>query len=537
MNKSSYSKIFLYESLWSFSIILYLGYFKLQYAMVKKDLFNDGYFYTDVATHVRDGQGLSTHISLYHQAFTYFPHESSISPTWPLLYGYVSRFFDIHTVAIWLPTFFYFVALLTGYLWANRLFPSFILPTPFPGFKPAHLFMLMLGTHMEFFVFTSIPYTEAIAYSMLGAALWRLHKIIGDPDLKRGLEIGGWISILYFTRNQFALVAIAVYITLAWSVISNPQSRNRKFAFIGTLLSSFFLVGGYYFFYLRNFVHQPALVALLRFDLGKESSLLSVFDTFVKTNGIVEYLTDRASGFPVAFSLTNEFAYIKSFYTFQYAFLAAIPLLIYFALKYRRQWRKAWNWLKHQESLPWIMIVLFALGAFFSMHLIHFEYFAKWHFARRHATIVVFLFFLSMVLILKNKYLARVGLFIIGTSFLMGAITLSQIPHSVESEKHPSEYFVELGDWLNNQGKIRVAINDPYPLYLSFQTSAVGYHWYFKKTTFEDIDMMVTRLNVDYVIKFPDTHSYDALKDKRFNESFVLIKQLSGAKIYKAKPD
>ncbi len=44
----------------------------------------DGGYYTNVAQHVRDGDGLETRVSLYHKAYSYFPHPTAVQPLWPL---------------------------------------------------------------------------------------------------------------------------------------------------------------------------------------------------------------------------------------------------------------------------------------------------------------------------------------------------------------------------------------------------------------------------------------------------------------------
>jgi hypothetical protein len=51
----------------------------------------DAGFYLNVARHIRDGQGVLTSVSLYHQGMPTLPHPSSIYPLWPWLLGMLAH--------------------------------------------------------------------------------------------------------------------------------------------------------------------------------------------------------------------------------------------------------------------------------------------------------------------------------------------------------------------------------------------------------------------------------------------------------------
>src|SRR5205085_4186368 len=55
----------------------------------------DGGYYTDIAEHVRDGDGLVSDVSLYHAGVPSFPYPTPIYPLWPWLLGLLSRVVDV----------------------------------------------------------------------------------------------------------------------------------------------------------------------------------------------------------------------------------------------------------------------------------------------------------------------------------------------------------------------------------------------------------------------------------------------------------
>lgn len=523
---------------WLLVVFLTLGYFKIRYALAQKNFAIDGGFYTDVARHIRDGLGVSTNVSLYHQAYSYFPHESSVSPLWPLLYGYTSRIFDMFAVGIWLPTVLYFTALLTVYLWANRLFPRQLFPDHLPGFRLGHVFALMIGLHREFFLFTSMPYTEGLAFTLLGLALWRMHKVLQTPNLRNGVEIGLWLSVLFLARAQFFLVAIAIFMTLVWGVLFTADRKKSALNLVGCALAFGIPIGAYYFLFIATFVEAPAHLALLRFDQGFETPMLSGFDPMVNTKGLWATLTDRFSGVSVAYSLRGRFAYARSFYIFQYGTLIAPFALLAFGIRERKNWKQGWAFLRSSAALPWIMIVLFSMGAFVSMHLIHKDYFSEWHFARRQGVTSIFIFFLALVFLLRKKGVAAaIAIFLICGGIYLGFNLISKDTTKAEKSKqvHPKNYRKALAKWLNEKGKITVALSAHTPQKIAAITPNVGYHWVYSRTTAKDLEHIMTDLGAKYLILERNTNKWNFKRDKTFNERYQKVTRVAGAQIYERK--
>src|SRR5512137_311156 len=180
----------------------------------------DGGLYTDIAEHVRDGDGLVTDISLYHHGYPRFPHPTAIYPAWPLLYGAASRLVPLGVAGTWLPTVGYFVALIFAYLWAAPLGRAE--GGPKLGVNPGHALVLFLGLNGKFFAYTSLPFTEGLGFALLFACLWRFRKIGGSRSLAHGAEMGAWLAALMLVRSHFLIVALAAFLALGWSFWRRP---------------------------------------------------------------------------------------------------------------------------------------------------------------------------------------------------------------------------------------------------------------------------------------------------------------------------
>ena len=523
--------------LWLAAVFAFLGYYKLRHASHKAGFAIDGGYYADIARHVRDGEGLTTNVSLYHQAFSYFPHETPVSPLWPLLFGYVSRVFDLFTVGVWLPAMLYFVALAAGYAWATRLSPDSFFPDRVPGFGAGHVFVLMLGMHREFFHFTSMPYTEGLAYSLLLLGLWRLHAIWPRLDLRGGLEVGAWLGVLMLARGQFFLLAIAVFMTYGWAIIALSEHRRQHLTACAASAVVFVaIVGSYWVLFLDDAIGAPPQVALLRFDQAWETPVLSEFHPMVNTSGLWETLKDRYQGIDVAFSRKGRYAYKRSYYLFQYAVVAVLPFLVLWLLRRRRQWREDWTWLRSPAALPWMMLVLFAIGGFTSLHLIHKDYFSSWHFPRRQGLTALFIFFLSLIFLLKQRRAAlAVGVFLLCAGTYVGHDAVERQTAAVvkNNERSLRHYRTDLVAWLNAQGKMTVAMSAHEPQKLAVVTPDIGYHWIFERTTPADVDVMMTKLGATHLLLTRGSLRWQVRRgDKEFAKKYRRVKSFGDVTVY-----
>jgi hypothetical protein len=493
-------------------LMLALGFFKLSHSLETQHLHpeHDGGYYTNVAQNVRDGNGLTTNISLYHKGYREFPHRTSVYPLWPLLHGMAARWLPIVKVGVWLPTFFYLSALLFAYLWAQRLFPGPLLER-LPWLRAGHVLVLMLGLHQPFFRYTSLPYTEGLAYALLFASLWRVCPGWSQPGLGRGLELGIWLGVLLLARGQFLVVALAAFGALLLALALADRRTDRLAMLLGAT-AAFGTIAGSYWLHLSSFVADAGWSSLVRFDQNRASALLSPVPVLVEVPGIAAYLADRASGFLVAFAYGGPYAYARAYYVFHYALVAATLLLALEGASWLGvgQRRRAWAWLRSPSSPGWMFLTLLAAGGFLSIHSIHKVYSQEWNFATRQALTCVILFFLAMVSLLRSRrrWVAALGLCLtLGGS----ALGFARLADTVESQsgadplgagRHP--WKSDLTEWLLERrpehGTLTVAISYPWPQRLALSTPGVNYHWIYWNTTREDLVLMFRELGVRYVL-------------------------------------
>jgi hypothetical protein len=493
-------------------LLLVLGFFKLSYSLQTQLLYpeHDGGYYTNVAANVRDGNGLTTNISLYHKAYSGFPHRTSVYPLWPLLYGLAGRWLPLLKVGVWLPTLLYFAVLMLAYFWAERAFAGPLLEG-MAWLRPGHVLVLMLGLQQSFFKYTSLPYTEGLAYALLFAALWRTWPGWRRPGLGQGLELGAWLGMLLLARGQLVVVAIAAFGALLWALLVASPRAGRLTMLLGAA-TVFGAIAVGYRGYLSTFVDNAGWLSLLRFDLNRESDLLSRIPVLVHVDGVVGWVVDRASGFLVAFSPRGPYSYAQGYQIFQYAAVVAAPLLVLEVVRWlgptRR--RRARDWLLSPRSPEWLFLVLFAVGGFLSIHAIHKAYSREWNFGMRHALISLPLFYLALVYLLRS---GRRGIAVLGLCLTLAGSALGFVglAHTIRALKEADPVAVgrgpwkpELAAWLRERerehGGLTVAMSYGWPQRLALSTPGVNYHWIYWETTLEDVTVLFEKLGVQYLL-------------------------------------
>ncbi len=526
---------------WLVLILLLLALFKVPLTAQTRDTGVDGGYYTNVAQHVRDGNGLQTNISLYHKAYSYFPHPTSIYPAWPVLYGYVAKAFPLLEVGRWLPTCLYFITLILGYLWARRLFPAPLFPADLPGFDAGHLFVLCLGMQAHFFRYTSVPFAEGLAYAALMAGLWRGQKALGSPNLQRGLELGLWLAVAMLALSQLAIAGIAAFAALMWATLASPPRRRYAAALAGFTVGYVALVGVHYF-RIAQFVEEPRLWSLLRFDWNRESSSLSYVQMIKDYGTAWDFVESRLEGLPLAFAPMGKHAYASGFYSIQYAPLVVLPILLAAAWRAGKAGvRRAWRWLRASGNQYWIFAVLLALLGFVSLHAIRKVYAAEWNFSHRQALTCLFLFFLSLVYLLRTTrvWAKTIGVILMCGYLYLGARTISGM--EPEGSKQPSSAQRSreaLAKWLIKTRAERDGLTVIMPAgetqRMAAKTPGVNYHWIYRRTTLDDLAVMANSLGADYLVLAATTKRWKLkLSTHHDDVTFRLVKRIEGAAIYR----
>jgi hypothetical protein len=256
---------------------------KFKYFAGEPEFDPDGSYYYDIAAHVRDGDGLVTDVSLFNAGFTHFPHASAIYPLWPLVLGLVGRVVPLDLAAVWLPTLFYFAAIVLAYRLARRVAPDPLFPETWPVLHAGHLAAAVLALTTPMFFMTSRPFTEGMGYFLLLVALTRAERFFRAPGVWRGGELGVWLGLVILTRSQLVLVAFAVALALAWAVLR--LGWRRWLAPALACMAGLAAVLGVQLAHIASFADAPRLAYLLRFDLVRDPSELAPLEVMVRPPG------------------------------------------------------------------------------------------------------------------------------------------------------------------------------------------------------------------------------------------------------------
>ena len=507
---------------------------KLPMTLATTTLGVDGGYYATVATFVRDGRGLLTNVSLHHAGFPYFPHPTSVYPLWPLVWGYVARFFPLVATGLWLSTGFYFLSLVLAYAWATALVPKPLFPTSRFGVLDAgHVLVLMLGLSSQYYKFTSWPYTEALGFVLTFAALLRFHHLAPKPSWAGGVEMGIWLGLCTLCRAQLLLLAMAAIPTLLAAATTVPGWRRRYASMALVTTGVFVLMLVPHYLYIRTFIPDATLATPFRFDQVQATDYLSPVDTLRKAPSWREFLTDRLTGLDLAFDSSSKFAYAHQFYFYPWALLFAAPLLSIAVARWvsRRGVADAWQWLRRRDRVGPACAVVLAFGAFLSTHAMH-KAGGGWYFQSRQALPCLFTFFLAMVWLLAKGGVPGklIGVALLVASTLKGADEVRSITDARLAQSKADE-FKQLTRWLlkkkQERGKLTVAFRQPQ--LFAYQTPGVGYHWYHRGTTTQDVEHMVSDLGVDYVLVLRQA-TFE--RSERFQERFEKLGRRSGVRIY-----
>lgn len=465
----------------------------------------DGGLYVEVARHVRDGLGLQSQLSLYNAGDGSFPHPTSIYPLWPLLLGTLARWVDLAWLSHALPVALSFVALGAGFLFGQRLWPDVLWPRWLPGFHAGHVIVLMLGLQRDFIWYSPLPFTEPLSWILVFLMLWRLLGAAPGPG--RAIELGLWSLLAYLCRYQLIVVPIAAVMAHGLAVLFGANRRRALVEFVCNAA----VVGlglGLYWLRLADFVVNPNLGTLLRFDQNRASELLAPFDVVVDTHTLGALLLDRATGIIRAWDMTSQASYKHGFYVMHWALPLALPFLGLAGWRLVRAQGLAGlrAHLATPRALVWSMMLGVAAGGMASVHLAHKHFYGSWYFDERQSMICVLAFFLAMAWLLRQpQRLARWGAAgLLGASVVMGARKLVELSRVRDDPTSPYDGYADVVAWLQKtsaEAPIRVAMAGGALQRIAHRTRDVGYFWIDpEETSYADLLTMTDVLGAQYVM-------------------------------------
>jgi hypothetical protein len=516
---------------------------KFAYAAHERIYGPDASYYYDIAAHVRDGHGLVTDISLFNAGYERFPHPTAVYPVWPLVLGLSARVVPLDVAAVWLPTFFYLAAVVLAYRLARRVAPDPLFPETWAVLHAGHVAAALVALTTTMFTHTSKPFTEGLAYFLLLLALTRAERFFREPRIWRGLELGAWLGLVVLTRSQLVLGAMAVGGALAWAVLRLGWRR-----WLGPALA--FALGvtavlAVQVAHLASFVDPPRLVYLLRFDLVHHSELAPL-DVMVRTDGALAWLADRARGVPVALG-SGKMSYFSCFGLWSAAFLAAAPFLLLDGWRaVQRRSLGLWSWLHAPENLFKLAYALLAILGVVTLQTIHKAMFTPWNFGTRHGLTAGFAILAALLYLCRRPVLGRVvAVFLVAASAYFGFWKIStNIDPSQASarDEWTLAHNAPLVDWLHARaaaepGLVVVAPDIEIQKLARF-TDGVGYHWYYRTTTYQELDYLFRQRGATYLLLRDDqAHKLRVARHPaRFARRFVReAGDLSGFSVYRRR--
>ena len=494
--------------LWLGALVLLLAVLKLAYSAAWSfPAGADGGYYTNIVQNLLAGHGLVTDVSLYHRAFREFPHADSIYPLWPLTYAAFAGIFPLEKVAVWLPTALYFCSLGAAYLWARRLWPDDLFRRV-PGLQAGHVLVLVLGLQTAYFLHTSRPYTEGLAYTLLFLWLWRVIPLLTRPGFKGGVESGAWLGLLLLVRSQFVLVVAALGLTLMIGA-ALQRERRRELLLHGAGLA----VGGVatllpYLVYVATQTGMFSVGNYILFNETPADSPLSQLQPYERPEGLA-HLRVLAHGVATAFAWSVKVSYRGSYHLFHYALpvAALLGLLSILGAGPPRELRaraRALAWLREPGNTRRVLCALLAVLGFLSVQLLVKSH-DRWYFHRRHNLVALPLFYFALMALLRSRRLPVAllgGALLLGTAYLGVRRIAFEVYKAHRVTRVPPKASVV--EWLRaEQARLGrpLIVAARSPQVMVWQLKDVHFHEVnLEATTLDDVLILFDQLGVDYLI-------------------------------------
>lgn len=461
--------------------------------------FLDGNYYVQIAQHVERGDGLETHVSLYHQGLKSFPHAANVAPIWPLMLGYLGRWVDLWQLGEWLPEALYLVDLLLLFLITDRLLRRAAEPRAAAGSSiratPAHLVLLAFALNPVFFEFTSAPYTEALAFMGLFATLLLLDAYDRGPSPGLAAGLGLMSALTALTRGQMVGLGAAMMVAVALAL------RVRRSAW-----RDLALLGGAWVLTLLPWALWTATWArpwkpwyLFASASYRETPEVLPFQMQVPTTGLGQRVLELLDGFRTSFSLFDPDSYAASFGPA----ILVLPLALGLVLARPGRLREALQRLGSPGTLLPAGTLLAAGAVLAPVHAEHARFFREWLFGFRHGLPFVLVLAWSLALLLgSGSRLARiVGLLLMGSTVVTGALATGRLLErnylvGLASQEH------EALAWIARQGPdvsfvtTRAQTLGPY--------SERGIHWMECRESPDQTLALLRFAGADYVLVYPE---------------------------------
>ncbi|HYR27594.1 MAG TPA: hypothetical protein VEU30_03970, partial [Thermoanaerobaculia bacterium] len=381
-----------------------------------------------------------------------------------------------------LPKLFYFVNLLLFYRLTNLLAVRMNrADLAEAAFTPGHLLVILLGCNGFFFGVTVQPYTDALAYALMFAALLVLDRGVAregaaSPMLAGAAGVLAGLALL--TRTQSIILILAIAMALVWLVACDRRLLAFAAAFVVTCGT---LVAVWYFGFHKIAPGPRAAIAYDRL--------------WIQPAGTGEWLRHRVEGLVTSLNPSSAHSYFRSVGIAMVLPLLAAPLAL-------RRWLREKPFCAAPASLLPLTTTLAGLGFFFVLNFYHHRpgFFVPWLFGHRHGLPVIFLIAVAAIYLLgagKPIRIATMAIVVVTAALGFTAI-LDYVTQPRPSSPTPAE--TALATWVEQQPKTPVLLTAR-AQHLSVYTRA-NLHWTLCETPAAKTREMLEKLPIDYVVVY-----------------------------------
>jgi hypothetical protein len=370
-------------------------------------LSDDGSLYYQIARHVAEGDGLQTSVSLYSWGFRILPHVTHVYPLWPLVLGYAGRVIGLDRATTLLPPIFYFTALgllywLTLTVLRSVGAPALVRWRGMAVVDAGHLVVAIFGLNPIFFRYSSLPFTEPLAFTLAFAALLAACYAVRGSRLSLALLAGIHAGTAFLARSQ--MLGLMLALPLATVLLGRKGFRLSALLMIGSALA----VAPWLLFLRHGFEALP-LRALLDTGALRETPELVALNWIVQPPTRWAYLLDRLQGFLTAFDRSRSVSYVGSFGDVAYLALLGLAYSTVRSAAYlvgtRRGAARAAPSLPDREAaFPILALTLTGLLLLLPIHEMHMNRWGGWNFGVRHGLPLILLIVSAAAMLLRARW-------------------------------------------------------------------------------------------------------------------------------------
>jgi hypothetical protein len=410
----------------------------------------------------------------------------------------LGKLFDLETIATVVPKIGFCIALVLLYVLVNRLrrAVSETVPTTtgIGRFVDAgHLIVALLGANAVFFKATSVPYTEAMAFTFLFAALIAAGAAAEQRSVRFAALAGGLAAVAFLTRTQ--MIGVLLAIPFVFGIVGLRERELLKLAGVTVAAAGLVIlpwvvwvaswadITGW-----RTFVGQGSI---------RETDL-TFFRQTVSAPSAGRRLGQIWQGLSVAFSPTKDNSYVASFGPAVYA----VPLALVAVFSGLDPIKRL---VKRAASAEGCLILLVAVATLVMLGPLHLEkrqFFRPWLFSWRHGLPIILLVAVAVTYLLANtERLGRaLALLLVGAS-LYQAVGSMQTLLSNRYAAGPQGPEAKLAAWLDAQQPRPRVITTHSQILSSFSRSY--FHWADCKVSPKHTRALLESGAADYVLVYP----------------------------------